>query len=427
MRLLVIDDHEVVRRGVRSLLQNHPDIEVCGEATDGQDALEKARQLRPDVVVMDVSMPRLNGLEATRKIRSMLPRCEVLILSQHQSAEMARQALKAGARGYVVKSSAARDLVAAVEKIVQGGLFFDAAILEKAISPEHLDVQEILQRSAAFERALRDSEELYRSTFELAAVGVAHVSPEGRWLRVNKKICEITGYTEAELLNMHFQDITHPEDLAADLADSERVLKGEIQMFSMEKRYIRKDRRIIWVNLTVSAARNAEGKMDHFISVVEDISERKRVEDALRESQAHLELALQSTGTAMFEWDVVRNQGSWNPLMEAIYGFTPKGEYVTAEEWRSLFHPEDTTRLVKEAEEVFRHKDRFQFEYRTVRQGGEIRWILSHGRVVRDENGQAVRLIGTHMDITERKRAEATQERQKPPRLSAEFEVTASG
>ena len=116
MRLLLVDDHEVVRRGVRSLLLERSGCEICGEAIDGQDAVEKARELKPDLIVMDVSMPRLNGLEATRRIHSFLPMCEVLILSQHESPEMARQALKAGARGYVVKSSISKDLISALSK-----------------------------------------------------------------------------------------------------------------------------------------------------------------------------------------------------------------------------------------------------------------------------------------------------------------------
>jgi DNA-binding NarL/FixJ family response regulator len=124
MRLLIVDDHEVVRRGVRSLLLEQSEFEVCGEAVDGQDALEKTRELDPDLIVMDVSMPRLNGLEATRQVRSMLPKCEVLILSQHEHPEMARQALKAGARGYVVKSSVSRDLIAALTKISRPGILF---------------------------------------------------------------------------------------------------------------------------------------------------------------------------------------------------------------------------------------------------------------------------------------------------------------
>ena len=137
MRVLVVDDHEVVRRGVRSLIQGQSNYEVCGEAVDGQDALEKARELNPDVIVMDVSMPRLNGLEATHLIRAALPYSEVLILSQHDSPEMIRQAFKAGARGYVVKSSIGRDLLAALESVGHHKPFFEQVISERPFHCSH--------------------------------------------------------------------------------------------------------------------------------------------------------------------------------------------------------------------------------------------------------------------------------------------------
>ena len=162
MRLLIVDDHEVVRQGIRSLLSNEAGFEVCGEAVDGLDALEKARQLRPDLIVMDVSMPRLNGLEATRQLRDMLPDCEVLILSQHENAEMARQALKAGARGYVAKNSISEHLISAITRVSRRDYFFDPAILDQTPSA-HTDIQEILQRAAGFEKALRESEDRFRS------------------------------------------------------------------------------------------------------------------------------------------------------------------------------------------------------------------------------------------------------------------------
>ncbi len=412
MRLLIVDDHEVVRRGVRSLLLEQSEFEVCGEAIDGQDALEQACELKPDLILMDVSMPRLNGLEATRQVRTMLPDCEVLILSQHENPEMARQALKAGARGYVVKGSISKDLISAVRKVSRRECFFDPAILDQTPSA-HTDLQEILKRSAGLEEALRQSEQLYRSTFELAAVGVAHVSPDGRWLRVNRKLCEIVGYNEAELLRLTFQDITHPDDLATDLAQTEKVRSGELDTYSLEKRYIRKDGSLVWINLTVSGVHDASGKFDHFISVIEDISKRRQVEEALQHSQKDLALALESSRTAMFDWDVIQKCGEWNSQMTAIYDFRPKNEYISAEEWMSLFHPEDRSRLVHEAEQVWKEGDEFTFEFRTVRRDGEIRWVLSHGRIVRDEAGKAIRMIGTHTDITNRKRIEiALQQRQ---------------
>lgn len=408
MRLLIVDDHEVVRRGVRSLLAGVHGFEICGEAGDGMEALKTAGELKPEVVVMDVSMPRLNGLEATRQLRINLPGCEVVILSQHESAEMARQALHAGARGYVVKSSIARDLIDAVKKVSKREYFFDPAILKETSAP-HLDLQEILQRSAAFEQALRQSEELYRTTFEQAGVGVAHLSPEGRWLRVNRKLCEIVGYSEMELLNLTFQQITEPNDLIVDMALTEKVLRGELQTFSLEKRYIRKDKSLVWVNLTVSGVRESDGKLKYFISLVEDISQRKQIEEQLRESQAQLTLALESSRTAMFDWDVTQHRGQWNGQMAAIYQFHPKDEFITDEEWRTLFHPEDLERLKLEAERTWKDKSDFDFEFRTHPKRGWMKWVRSHGKIVRDGEGKAIRMIGIHTDITERKQAELSK------------------
>ena len=110
VRILIADDHEAVRRGVRSLLASHADWEVCGEAIDGLDAVEKAKSFRPDVVILDISMPKLSGLQAVPLIKDELPDSEILILSQHDLAQARRLALDAGARNFISKSNMARDL-----------------------------------------------------------------------------------------------------------------------------------------------------------------------------------------------------------------------------------------------------------------------------------------------------------------------------
>lgn len=136
------------------------------------------------------------------------------------------------------------------------------------------------------EQKLKESEAQYRSAFENAAVGVSHVATDGSWLLVNERFCQITGYSKEEMLQLTFQQITHPEDLYIDMTFLQEVQEGKRENYSMEKRYIRKDRSVVWINLAVSAVRHPDRSIKHFISVVEDINARKAAEIALKESES---------------------------------------------------------------------------------------------------------------------------------------------
>ncbi len=128
LRILVADDHEVVRQGMRALLEVRPEWKICAEAANGREAVELAKQTKPDVVVMDISMPELNGLEATRQILKALPRTEVLILTLHESEQLIRRVVESGARAYVLKCDAGRNLVEGVSALSQHKGFFSSKV-----------------------------------------------------------------------------------------------------------------------------------------------------------------------------------------------------------------------------------------------------------------------------------------------------------
>lgn len=133
LRILIADDHELARNGIRALLESHPGWEVCGEAKDGRETVELAVSLRPDIVLLDIGMPNLNGLEAARQILAIFPEVAILILTMHDSDNIVREVLRAGARGYLLKSDAGRDLVAAVEALQLQRTFFTTRVSQMVL------------------------------------------------------------------------------------------------------------------------------------------------------------------------------------------------------------------------------------------------------------------------------------------------------
>jgi len=163
IRILIADDHEIVRRGLRTLLESEPGCSVIGEAANGSEAVAKAVELRPDVALLDVDMPELNGMEVTRRIREALPQTEVLALSVHDSEHVARQMIACGARGYLVKSDAGSELIAALEAVVRHKPF-----VSPRISPAHGFA------STATAPAIADLTARERETAQLLAEGLSN-------------------------------------------------------------------------------------------------------------------------------------------------------------------------------------------------------------------------------------------------------------
>ena len=133
LRILIADDHDVVRQGLRALLEAQPGWEICGEAATGRETVEKTRKLKPDIVLLDIIMPELNGLEVLRRIRKATPETQVLVLTMHESEDLIGQALKAGARGFMLKSDAGRDLITAIDALSRRKPFFTSKVAQMVL------------------------------------------------------------------------------------------------------------------------------------------------------------------------------------------------------------------------------------------------------------------------------------------------------
>ncbi|PIV24037.1 MAG: DNA-binding response regulator [Deltaproteobacteria bacterium CG_4_8_14_3_um_filter_45_9] len=197
IRVLLAEDHTIVRQGLFALLRSEPDIEVIGEASDGLEAIELAKKLLPDVVLMDIAMRNLNGIEATRKIKKLFPHMKVLVLTMYENEEWIFQILKAGASGYLIKDSAMTDLVSAIRTIHQGDSFLSPSISKKVID-EYIRKAEIGEKRGVDD--LLSSRE--REILKLIAEGQS-VAQIASLLCISKKTVEAHKAHIMEKLNIH--------------------------------------------------------------------------------------------------------------------------------------------------------------------------------------------------------------------------------
>jgi DNA-binding NarL/FixJ family response regulator len=205
VKILVADDHELVRRGVRALVELQPGWRVCAEASTGRDAVEKTKHLKPDVVILDLSMPDLNGLEATRQILAAVPRTEVLVLTIHESEQAERDVLAAGARGYLRKSDDASELVAAVESLRRHRPFFTTRITRMVV--ENYRRGEGRFPGAQWERDALSPRE--REVVQLLTEGNSN-KEAANTLGISKKTIECHRANIMRKLNLHtMSDLVH--------------------------------------------------------------------------------------------------------------------------------------------------------------------------------------------------------------------------
>lgn len=270
-----------------------------------------------------------------------------------------------------------------------------------------------ISKQKSIEQGLQESLELFSSTFYQAATGIVHVRmSDGRFLRANNKACEMLGYTEEEYCQKTIPEITHPEDIQSDLENTIKMIHGEIDFFSMEKRLLRKDGSIVWTKLTAtSVSRDALGHALYGMAVVEDISKLKEAEQAVQESEERFRLMADVAPVMIFVTDDFPKNIYVNKNYTDYTGLD-YGEALGIN-WQQLIHPEDRADYLKQIAESFEQQKPFSTEVRIRKKDKSYGWILTTAVPRYTGSGKFLGYIGTGVDITERKKVEVTLEKAK--------------
>ncbi|MFE4105085.1 PAS domain S-box protein [Almyronema epifaneia] len=270
-------------------------------------------------------------------------------------------------------------------------------------------IQDISARKAA-EAALRESEERFRAIFEQAAVGISQTDLAGRYLQVNQTFCQLLGYSESELLGQFWQAVTHPDDLTKDGPMMRQVFDGQIKSFSTEKRYLRKDGEVLWTQKTLSVVRDENNAVAYVIAVIEDISDRKRAEQALQASQQQLASIADNIPGNIFR-EVFHPDGSitfsfMSQGEQELSGLSPEAIKYDRRQLLATVHPADRDNFERQLLASAKALEPFDYEYRVIHTSGETRWARESICFFQLENGDIVG-DGITLDITRRKQAEA--------------------
>jgi PAS domain S-box-containing protein len=385
LRILIVDDHETVRRGVRILLSSRRDWVVCGEAGDGFEAVEKAKSLRPDVVLMDISMPGMNGVEATKIIRREVPESKVIIVSQNDLTVVSSQIAEIDPIGYVNKADLARDLLPAVESLIADRSGEKTEL--RAATGARGDVSE---RTLA-----RRAGDLLAAIVDSSDDAIVSKTLDGVITSWNKSAEQMFGYTREEAVGQHITLIIPEDRRDEEVKIVERLRRGE-RVDHFETVRLRKNGTLLDLSLTISPVKDAAGRVVGASKVARDITERKQVEQALAERARLLDLS----NDAILVRDAADRVTYWNKSASELYGYSREEAMgrVSHELLRTEF-PEPLERITEQLQQdnrwtgelIHRHKEGSRIVVAS-------RWALD-----RDGRGHQKRVLETNNDITQQK------------------------
>ncbi len=371
LRTLIVEDSEDDALLLTRYLQQT--YELIYVRVDSADGLNQALQQGEwDVVLSDHSMPGFDSFAALQIVQQRGRDLPFIIVSGAIGEDLAVAAIKAGAHDYLLKSNLKR-LIPAIERELQ---------------------------AAQARRTHFQSEQRFRATFEQAAVGIAHVGLDGRWLRVNHKLCLITGYAEEELLTRDRPSITYPDDMPDELNSMQQLLAGEVPSSTKEIRHVRKDGSLVWVNLTWSLTRTSTGEPDYFIEVIEDITERKEATEQLR----LFARIFDTINEGVIVTDSANNIVLVNPAFSSITGYS--AAEAIGKNPRLLHSGLMDKVFYDKMWQSIKKTGRWQGEITDRRKNGEcyVEWLSIS--TMKDERGEFSHHIAVVSDISERKAAE---------------------
>lgn len=258
----------------------------------------------------------------------------------------------------------------------------------------------------------RQKEQEFSAAFDYASIGMALVSTKGEWLRVNASLCKLLGYTEEELLQQKFQDITHPADLNTDLQYLEQMLRNEIDTYQMEKRYYTKNGQLVWVLLSVSLVwENQQPK--YFISQINDISVQKHLLEGIQNEKFRFQQVIEGTDAGTWEWNVQTGETIFNEKWAQMIGYTLEElEPISIDTWMKFANPEDLAASNQKLQDCFeRRVEQYECACRMKHKSGEWLWVMDRGKVMSwTEDGKPEWMFGSHINITSMKRLEESLE-----------------
>jgi two-component system, cell cycle sensor histidine kinase and response regulator CckA len=272
----------------------------------------------------------------------------------------------------------------------------DIALLKdlaaSAVSEMELRREIGLRRQAELGR--RENEGQFYNAFDQAGIGMAVISPDGRWLRVNHALADMLGYSPEDLIGSSAEARIHPEDIPADREAMRLLLTGESRTYTMEKRYLTHAGEILWALVNVSLVSDVEGEPAHLVAAIQDITERKQAESAMRASEERYRFVLQAAREVVWEWDLLTDDVTWDLSAEALLGYPPAELGATANWWYERLHPDDRERVVSSLNSAIASGETiWSEEYRFRRADGGFAEVQSHSRIVHDETNAPARII----------------------------------